>query len=116
MTASGISRRCGLVPALAMVVLSTSGNAKAVPKHGETPASFAAAGAPSEEDAPSETPPGLLPFYFESPKKRRAKKLASDIYGFSAGEPGSEKVLVWSVHTIVHAYPTFETWLASMKR
>jgi len=51
----------------------------------------------------------------ESPKQRRAKKLASDIYGFSATEPGSDKVLVWSVHTVVHAYPTFAVWLESMK-
>ena len=60
---------------------------------------------------------GLLPFYFESPKtKRRNAKLARVIYGFAADEPGSERVLVWSVHCIVHDFPTFDTWLGEYEK
>jgi hypothetical protein len=56
---------------------------------------------------------GLLPFYFEPPKvkRRRKQKLARHIYGFDADAPGSERVLVWSVHCIVGAYPTLQAWL-----
>ena len=59
---------------------------------------------------------GLLPFYFEHEKKRRkSKKLARDIYGFSVDPPDGEKVFVWSVHTTVHAYPTLGAWLETLR-
>jgi hypothetical protein len=57
---------------------------------------------------------GLLPFFFESKrrrKQRRGSKLAVLIYGFPTDDPGSSKVLVWSVHCVVNAYPTFDAWL-----
>lgn len=44
---------------------------------------------------------GLLPFYFD----------AEDIYGFSAENDGDEQVYVWSVHTVVHAYPSWAAFV-----
>lgn len=56
---------------------------------------------------------GLVPFYYDEPrnKRRRNAALAESVYGFPSDEPKSAEVLVWSVHTIVHGYPSFEAWL-----
>jgi hypothetical protein len=45
---------------------------------------------------------GLLPFYAEK----------DCVFGFLTTNPGSDKVVVWSVHTFIHDYPTFDAWLA----
>jgi len=44
---------------------------------------------------------GLLPFYVH----------ADCVYGFLPENAGSDKVVVWSVHTLVHEYATFDDWL-----
>ena len=33
------------------------------------------------------------------------------VFGFPTTDPGTDKVVVWSVHTLVHEYPTFDDWL-----
>jgi len=56
---------------------------------------------------------GLVPFYYDSAKqhRRQGAKVAESIYGFPSASPGSAEVLVWSVHTIVHSYSSFDAWL-----
>ena len=44
----------------------------------------------------------FLPFYV-------AKE---DVLGFLKDHSGSDKVVVWAVHTFVHDYPTFDDWLS----
>jgi hypothetical protein len=70
---------------------------------------------------------GLVPFYYDQPKNSRRRKapLAESVYGFSSDEPASaspgdrdrdrDRVLVWSVHTIVHGYPSLDAWLAEKR-
>ena len=60
---------------------------------------------------------GLVPFYYDEPtnKRRRSAPLASSVYGFPSDKQKSAQVLVWSVHTIVHSYPSFEAWLEEQK-
>lgn len=36
------------------------------------------------------------------------------VFGFDAGQPGSDRVLVWSVHTVVHAYLSFQSFCAAL--
>jgi hypothetical protein len=60
---------------------------------------------------------GLVPFYYEKPKNKRRRNaaLAASVYGFPRDKPKSAEVLVWSVHTIVHGYPSFDAWLDEQK-
>jgi hypothetical protein len=63
---------------------------------------------------------GLLPFWFATSKPARKSPLgrrAGDIVvGFDVEAPMSDKVLVWSVHTIVHGYPSVVVWLGDDPR
>jgi hypothetical protein len=61
---------------------------------------------------------GLVPFYYDEPKnkRRRGAALAETIYGFPSDKPGSAEVRVWSVHTIVHVYASFDAWLDEQRR
>jgi hypothetical protein len=43
---------------------------------------------------------GLLPFYLDE----------HSVYGFSETDSSDEQVYVWSVHTIVHVYPSLEAF------
>jgi len=44
----------------------------------------------------------VLPFYV----------VGKDVLGFAADQPNSDKVVLWSVHTIVHDWPSFAAWLS----
>jgi hypothetical protein len=44
----------------------------------------------------------LLPFYVHRDR----------VFGFPTTEVGSDKVVVWAIHTLVHDYATFDDWLS----
>jgi hypothetical protein len=58
---------------------------------------------------------GLLPFWFATSGRKSRSSLgrrAGDIVvGFDVEAPMSDRVLVWSVHTVVHGYPDVLAWL-----
>jgi len=58
---------------------------------------------------------GIVPFWFATSTRERKSSLgrrAGDIIvGFDVEAPMDDKVLVWSVHTVVHAYPDVLAWL-----
>ncbi|MBI3929953.1 MAG: hypothetical protein HY319_30720 [Armatimonadetes bacterium] len=73
---------------------------------------------------------GFLPFYIWPPPKKSPKAarrqarnrrrggrdevdVFSDVLGFGAEEPSA--VSFWSVHCVVHVYPSFEAWLETMR-
>jgi|688.fasta_scaffold94752_2 hypothetical protein len=49
---------------------------------------------------------GILPFATDSD---------ADVFGFDVERPESERVLVWSVHTIVHEYPSLASFFEAVR-
>jgi hypothetical protein len=63
---------------------------------------------------------GILPFRSAtSPRETRAtlgRRAGDIVLGFDVEAPMSDRVLVWSVHTIVHDYPNVLAWLSDEPR
>ena len=58
---------------------------------------------------------GLLPFWYETSRRARksplGRRAGNIVLGFDVDAPLSDRVLVWSVHTLVHDYPNVRAWL-----